>query len=109
MDLDAFWSRANTTVANNLRLVKNLINLPKSIDLDSPFLSCGPMPHCDHCGYHVAVSMLLMLFKPRRHDKNYTKFETIRHLRSYYNNFKRITSHNATDHLNYPTQVNQEN
>lgn len=31
MNLDAFWSRAPTTASNNLRLAKNLINLPKSV------------------------------------------------------------------------------
>jgi len=109
MNLDAFWSRASTTVGNNLRLARNLINLPKSVGLSPPFVSHGPMPDFDHCGYKVAVSMLLMSLKPGRYDKSYTQFETIRHLRSCYNNFERISTIHATDHLLFPTQVNQEN
>ena len=60
MNLDAFWSRATTTVSNNLRLARNLVNIPKSIGIESPFLSHGLMPDFDHCGYKIALSMLLM-------------------------------------------------
>ena len=108
MNLDAFWSRATTTVSNNLRLARNLVNIPKSIGIESPFLSHGPMPDFDHCGHNIALSMLLMSLKPGRYDKSYTQFETIRHLRSCYNDFERVSSIHATDHLLFPSQSNQE-
>ena len=96
VNLDSFWSRAPTTVANNLRLAKNLVNLPKAVGLDSPFISAGPCPSFDHCGYQIAISMILMSTKPGRYDRTYTQFDTIRHLRSCFSNYERASPKNAT-------------
>lgn len=92
VNLDAFWSRASTTVSNNLRLVKRLNNLADEVGLESPFVSYGPMPDEDHCGYQLAISMVLMSTRAGRYDKSYTQFETIRHLRSCLNSYDKISS-----------------
>ena len=42
--LDAFWSRASSTVANNLRLAKKMISLSDTVGLSPPFVSRGPLP-----------------------------------------------------------------
>jgi len=89
--LDAFWSRATTTVGNNLRLVRKLISLPESVGLPAPFLSRGPLPDWDHCGYQLAISMVLYSTQGGRYDKSYTQFDTIRHLRSAFSNFEKTT------------------
>ena len=104
--LDSFWSRAPTTVSNNLRLAKNLVNLPKVLGLNSPFVSTGPCPSFDHCGYQIAISMILMSTKPGRYDKSYTQFDTIRHLRSCFSNFERASPKNATS-IDRPNQGDQ--
>ena len=89
ISLDAFWSRASTTVANNLRLVKKSISLSESVGLLPPFLSQGPLPEWDHCGYQVAINMVLYSTKAGRYDKLYIQFDTIRHLRSAFSNFEK--------------------
>ena len=99
MNLDAFWSRAPATVSNDWRLAQNLVNMPKGIGLEGPFVSYGPMPSYDHCGYQIAVTMLLMSTKPGRYDKTYLQFDTIRHLRSCFSNFEKASSNHALDHL----------
>ena len=35
-----------------------------------------------HCGYGVAITILLYSLKKGKHDKTYTQFETVRKLRS---------------------------
>ena len=46
----------------------------------------GPLPFYDHCGYEVAINILLASRKPGRHSSEYTQYETIRKYRSVYSN-----------------------
>ena len=50
------------------------------------------MPAHDHCGYEIAIDMVLMSKSPGRHSKDYLQFETIRNLRTTYGHFERISS-----------------
>lgn len=53
------------------------------------------MPSNDHCGYQVAVEMVLNSTHPRKHSKEYLQFDTIRQLRTSFSNFEQISSENA--------------
>lgn len=48
--LDAFWSRASSTVKGNCDRIKALLKISESMGLDGPFFHDGPMPDYDYCG-----------------------------------------------------------
>ena len=59
MNLDAFWSRAASTVAQNTRNARRMIEKSMKVGIPyGPFLSHGPFPSYDHCGYQVVYLML---------------------------------------------------
>ena len=43
-NLDAFWSRARSTVAQNLSKVKMMLQFTRNVRLQGPFQSLGPYP-----------------------------------------------------------------
>ena len=53
----------------------------------------------DHCGYEVAITVLLYSLKKGKHDKAYTQFDTIRKLRSVYSNHFRTLPQANKAHL----------
>jgi hypothetical protein len=59
INLDAFWSRASPTVKANRDKTKLALELSKSVGLEGPFVFTTCMPPFDHCGYEVAIQMLL--------------------------------------------------
>ena len=59
INLDAFWSRATSTINNNLRSVKKILAASRKLEILGPFISFGPLPCEDHCGYQIAMSMVL--------------------------------------------------
>jgi hypothetical protein len=58
-NLDAFWSRAKSTVLTNRDKVAFAIRMSAAGGLLGPYESDGPLPEEDHCGYEVAFEMLL--------------------------------------------------
>ena len=64
MNLDVFWSRSSITIGNNQSQIKKAIKLSKKVGLKGPFKSYSPMPGIDHCGYELAIEMLLTSIKP---------------------------------------------
>jgi len=92
MNLDAFWSRESSTVKGNLNKVKRMLESSKLLGLEGPFKTQPPFPLFDHCGYEVALIMLLRSRDPGKHSTAYTQFDTIRSYRSTYSNFTRATS-----------------
>ena len=109
VNLDYLWSRAPTTVTNNLRLANNFVNLPNVVRLKSPFISNGTFPGSDNCGYQIAISMILMSTKPRRYDKSYAHFDAIRHLTSCFNKYERASIKNKVSGFKSTQGNNQEN
>ena len=86
-NLDAFWSRSSSTVQRNRSLIDQQLNLSSRLGLVGPYVHEGPMPQHDHCGFEIAVSMLLKSKDHTgRHSKQYLQFDTIRKLRSAYGN-----------------------
>jgi hypothetical protein len=86
MILDAFWSRATSTVEANAKVIQKGYALSASIGLDPPYLEPGPMPSFDHCGYGVALQMLLASQEPGRYSTVYKQFDTIRRFKTAYGN-----------------------
>jgi hypothetical protein len=85
-NLDSFWSRATDTVRGNRDKTKMGIDFSRSVGLEGPYLHEGSLPPHDHCGYEVAIQMLLNSRRPGRHSKIYCQFETIRKLRTCHSN-----------------------
>jgi len=87
MNLDAFWSRESNTVRANADRAERQIRLSDLVGLKGPFIQEDKLPDHDHCGYEVAVEILLYSRQPGRHNRTYTQYDTIRHLRSTYSNY----------------------
>ena len=83
--LDAFWSRATTTVASNTALIRQGLRHSSGIGLEGPYLPPGPLPGFDHCGYEVALQMVLASLE-RGTYAAYKQWDTIRKLRSAFSN-----------------------
>jgi hypothetical protein len=86
MILDAFWSRALSTVRANAKAIQKGCLLSASLGLVPPYLEPGPLPPHDHCGYGVAIQMLLSSQEPGRYSSVYKQFDTIRRLKSAFGN-----------------------
>lgn len=84
--MDAFWSRAASTVKNQATKVEQGIRLSKRVGLDGPYLEQGPLPYYDHCGYEVAIQMVLQSREAGKHSGKYQQWDTIRKLRTAYSN-----------------------
>jgi len=96
MNLDAFWSRESSTVKSNLNRVKRMLDSSNSLGLNGPFKVQPPFPLYDHCGYEVALIILLRSRHPGKHHNSYTQFDTIRSYRASYSNFIRSTTTNTS-------------
>ena len=89
--LDAFWSRARSTVASNTRLFREMISLSDSLGFEPPYEAPGPLPPYDHCGYKVAILMVAKSCKPGRHSESHVQWDTIRKYRSTFSNQSRAS------------------
>jgi hypothetical protein len=67
------------------------IRLSKLVGLDGPYVHEGPLPSHDHCGYEVAVQMLLYSKRPGNNVKSHLQFETVRKLCTSYSNHVRAS------------------
>lgn len=66
VNLDAFWSRMSSTVSTNKAKVRSGIKLLESVGLGGPYVVTSRFPEWDHCGYEVAIQMVLSIFKARQ-------------------------------------------
>ena len=89
--LDAFWSRARSTVSSNTRLFRELIDLSETLGFEPPYEDPGPLPPFDHCGYKVAILMVAKSTKPGRHADSHIQWDTIRKFRSTVSNQSRAS------------------
>ena len=98
MNLDAFWSRATSTVAQNTRNAKKMIEKSMKVGIPyGPFMSHGPFPSYDHCGYQVAYLMLDSSLDEGKYHTDRKQFDTIRKFRSVYSNHVRATPATLVD------------
>lgn len=84
--LDAFWSRARSTVNSNTLRYREIISLSESLGFEPPYNDPGPLPGFDHCGYKIAVLMVAKSLEAGRYSSTHTQWDTIRKLRSTYSN-----------------------
>ena len=84
--LDAFWSRSPSTVKAHSALVRKGISLAESVGLDPPYAEPGPLPPFDHCGYVVAIQVLLKSREAGRYHTSHQQWDTIRRLIVAYRN-----------------------
>jgi hypothetical protein len=85
-NLDTFWSRTSDTVTNHRGQVKMGIALSKMVGIPPPYPDPGPLPPYDHCGYGVAIQMLLKSRQPGTYHTCHQEWETIRKMRTAYTN-----------------------
>jgi hypothetical protein len=86
MNLDALWSRASSTVEVNAGVVARVLRHSKLLALTGPYLSTGPLPYYDHCGYEVALQLLTDSRERGSYQLTHKQFDTISNLRSAYSN-----------------------
>ena len=92
MNLDAFWSRATSTVLQNATNAKRMIERSEKVGIPyGPFFSEGPFPEFDHCGYQTAYLMLDASLDSGRYNNNHKQFDTIRKIRSTFSNHVRAS------------------
>jgi hypothetical protein len=58
----------------------------RRLRLKGPFLPPGPLPHYNHCGYEVALLMVVASLEKGRHSESHKQWDTIRKIRSTYSN-----------------------
>lgn len=91
-NLDSFWSTAPGTVYKHRLRLRAGLKFSASLNLMGPYLQYGSLPAYDHCGYEVAIHMLLNSLNPGRNDKNFTQWNSIRKMRTCYSNFVRASN-----------------
>jgi hypothetical protein len=72
--------------------MKHALRLSRSIGLDGPYDRDGPFPAHDHCGYEVALQILMHSRQPGKIHGTHCQFETVRRNRSVYSNFVRASA-----------------
>lgn len=84
--LDAFWSRARSTVNANTSKVREGLALSVGMGMKGPYENPGPLPAFDHCGYEVAVQIVASSLEKGRYSDTHKQWDTIRRFRSCYSN-----------------------
>ena len=80
-NLDLFWSREATTIANNLSKVKKVISLWKDRNIYPPLPAITPWKEKDEMGMSTAISMLEYSLEKGR-IAAYVQFDSCRTIRS---------------------------
>ena len=84
--LDAFWSRARSTVDAKTSKIREGLALSLSMGMQGPYENPGPLPTHDHCGYEVAIQMVASSLGSGRYAESHKQWDTIRRFRSCYSN-----------------------
>jgi hypothetical protein len=91
VNLDAFWSSAKNTVISNRGVVEKGMRLSTRMGTKGPYLDPRPFPMHDHCGYEVALQIVLDSTGVGVYSKDYKQFNTIRRLRTAFANQARTS------------------
>jgi hypothetical protein len=83
------WARSKHTVQGQMDMLRQGLCFSQLAGLEGPYWYEGPLPPHDHCGYEVAIQMVLKSRNPGKRSATYTQFDTMRKLRSVYGNFLR--------------------
>jgi hypothetical protein len=107
--LDAFWSRATSTVEDHARKIWRIVTFSLShgfstVGLENP----GPLPPHDHCGYQVAIMTVLDSLDSGRHSAMHKQWDTVRRLRTAFSNQSRLAATANSSHLAISDQAGKE-
>jgi hypothetical protein len=91
-NLDTFWSRARGTATSNCDKVAFGLKMLATVGLLGPYEADGLLPEHNHCGYEVAIEMLLHSCQGGSYSEAYTQFDTIRKLRTAFSNYCRASA-----------------
>jgi hypothetical protein len=80
--LDALWSKETTTVSGTASKIAEGLRISTSLDLTGPYPEPGPLPAYDHCGYEVALQVVMSSLGEGRYNSTYKQWDTVRRLRS---------------------------
>ena len=84
--LDAFWSRAGSTVNGQATLVQKGIALSKLVGLESLDLEPRPLPAFDYCGYGGAIQLLLKSQEAEKYQSSHQQWDTVHGMSVAYRN-----------------------
>ena len=84
--LDAFWSRARGTVESNTAKIREGLRISRSLGMKGPYENPGPLPPFDHCGYEVAIQIVVSSLGKGRYSDDHKQWDTIRKFRTCYSN-----------------------
>jgi hypothetical protein len=84
--LDAFWSRARSTVDANTAKAREGLALSRRMGMRGPAEPPGPLPKTDHCGYEVAIQIVVSSLDAGRYSTTHKQWDTVRQFRSSYSN-----------------------
>jgi hypothetical protein len=84
VNLDMFWSKEPSTVANTLRALVKGRKISEELGMDPVNIPVGPWPVADTCGFQIAIEILRSSQLPGRNASTYTQFDSIRKMRSAY-------------------------
>jgi hypothetical protein len=84
--LDAFWSRTRLMVDSNTATAREALALSRGMGMRGATEAPGPLPSFDHCGYKVAVQIVVASLGAGRYLKTHKQWDTVRRFRSVYSN-----------------------
>ena len=88
--LDAFWSRARSTVVNaNTPRARERIQMSNDLGFNPPFKEPGPLPSHDHVVYRLAILMVSKSVQSGRDSETHVQWDMIRKFKSTHSNQSR--------------------
>mmetsp|Transcript_24092 Transcript_24092/g.36606 ORF Transcript_24092/g.36606 Transcript_24092/m.36606 type:complete len:155 (+) Transcript_24092:464-928(+) len=88
---DGLWSRARSTVRQNMNRVIANLKILKAYGLKGPYYDPGPTPEFDVCGWECAVWMLLDTLGKGTYFECHKQFDTSRHVKETIANFEKVS------------------
>ena len=86
INLDAFWSRARSTVEANTAKMREGLAISESMGMRGTPKPPGPLPSFDHVGYEVAIQMVVSSLGKGRYSGSHKQWDTIRRFRACFSN-----------------------
>ena len=103
-NLDAFWSRARSTVDQNTQRIRQTLKILKILGLDGIYEHTCPYPVFDHYGYEVALTKLIHSHSSSKHNKSYIHIPTIRYSRETFGSCVRASPYSNIHHYSIVDQ-----
>ena len=86
INLDAFWSRARSTVESNTAKMREGLAISEAMGMRGTPKQPGPLPSDDHVGYEVAIQMIVSSLGAGRYSGTQKQWDTIRRFRACFSN-----------------------